>query len=432
MLALGFLFSCTETRILEIKGGYQNKNALRIELSVKLNKAAEVAIEYWQKDTQDTLVTRQSPKALVHDIIITHMPERTKYNYRVLVNDHGTQIISDVYEFKTGVLPAYMPKFNLVKGNGSVFSGFIMVRKTTEPGAQIILNSQGNIVWYQVLDTALFRPFSLTSDTSYIALKATDEIIEMSIDDDTLCHIKKGTNDFNRDLHHEIYKDSKGHLVALTKEIGTFDMRSYGGTATDSVVGDGILVLDAKGNEIWRWNIFDHMDTIADEVIYKTKKDWSHANAVNEDLDGNYLVSFRNFNQVWKIDRRDGHIIWRLGEQGDFSLDPQGYFKGQHAAHINPRGELMLFDNNAEGKKSSRALAFKINDDHKSARVTLSVNLPDSLYSFKQGSVYFIDNKRLLFCSSMSNKIAITDLDGKILWQLNSAQSFYRAVYLTK
>ena len=58
------------------------------------------------------------------------------------------------------------------------------------------------------------------------------------------------------------------------------------------------------------------------------------------------------------------------------------------------------------------------------------VNLPDSLYSFKQGSVYFIDHDKLLFCSSMTKKIAITDLEGDILWQVNSEQSFYRAVYI--
>ena len=177
-------------------------------------------------------------------------------------------------------------------------------------------------------------------------------------------------------------------------------------------------------------NIFDADEVLRSQDLYKFRKDWSHANALSKDTDGSFLISFRNFNQIWKVDAVDGHIIWKLGENGDIDLKEDYYFKSQHAVHVNPMGSIMLFDNIAEERKTSRAIAFDIDDAGKVAEMTLVVNLPDSLYSFKQGSVFFIDADKLLFCSSMSKKIAITDLDGNILWQVNSEQSFYRAEYL--
>ena len=62
-------------------------------------------------------------------------------------------------------------------------------------------------------------------------------------------------------------------------------------------MGDGIVIYDLKGNKIWKWNIFDHVDPTSESFIIR--EDWSHANAIDVDYDGNFLVSFRNFDQIW-------------------------------------------------------------------------------------------------------------------------------------
>ena len=89
----------------------------------------------------------------------------------------------------------------------------------------------------------------------------------------------------------------------------------YNKNNIDSLIGDGIVAYDISGNELWNWNIFDHVDPSEEE--YNIQEDWSHANAIDVDYDGNYLVSFRSFNQIWKIDSESGNIIWRLGLNGD-------------------------------------------------------------------------------------------------------------------
>ena len=92
----------------------------------------------------------------------------------------------------------------------------------------------------------------------------------------------------------------------------------------------------------------------------------------------------------------------------------------------------MLFDNGGLKKKISRALSFKIDEEKLKAEVSLDISLPDSLYSFKQGSAFLIENDNILFCSSIKYRIVMTNLSGDVLWQSKSSHSFYRAEYIDR
>lgn len=90
----------------------------------------------------------------------------------------------------------------------------------------------------------------------------------------------------------------------------------------------------------------------------------------------------------------------------------------------------MIFDNgNKQFRGTSRALAFRLVEGNK-FKQTLSIELPDSLFTFKQGSVYQIDKNKFLFSSTMTNYLIITDSIGDILWMAKSNEPFYRAEYL--
>ena len=205
----------------------------------------------------------------------------------------------------------------------------------------------------------------------------------------------------------------------------------YNKNNIDTLIGDGIVAYDISGNELWNWNIFDHVDPSEEE--YNIQEDWSHANAIDVDYDGNYLVSFRSFNQIWKIDSESGNIIWRLGLNGDFKLENDEIFYQQHAINKIDSSKYLLFDNgSADIRSSSRALIFELDEENKSFKLDKSIFLPDSLFTFKQGSVYQIDEENYLFTSSVNNKTIISDSSGKILWTLSSDHSYYRVYYLQK
>ena len=125
-----------------------------------------------------------------------------------------------------------------------------------------------------------------------------------------------------------------------------------------------------------------------------------------------------------------GKILWKLGLNGDIPMKESSFFYAQHAIHEIGMDTFLLFDNGSRKERmKSRALIFSVKNDV--FKLLNSIELPKDLFSFKQGSVYRIDQDKFLFCSSTNNKIVITDIDGKILWNLSSNFSFYRAYHLT-
>src|SRR4030095_12149873 len=98
---------------------------------------------------------------------------------------------------------------------------------------------------------------------------------------------------------------------------------------------------------LFDWSPFDHF-AITDVDLRErtgTNVNWTHGNAIDFDADGNLIVSFRNLNEVTKIDARTGDVIWRLGgRRNEFGFvdAPTPSFMGQHRARAYAPGALML------------------------------------------------------------------------------------------
>jgi hypothetical protein len=169
-----------------------------------------------------------------------------------------------------------------------------------------------------------------------------------------------------------------------------------------------------------------------DDNILKNKKDWMHANSIAFDEDGNYLVSFYNNGQIWKINARTGSVIWKFGNKGDFEIPENAVFDQAHAVNITSKGWLMFFDNGAN-KKISRSLAFKLEKNSKRGQPVLNVWLPPPLYTDRMGSSYLIDDTSLLVCASRHKTVVLTNLQGFFLWQLKTNRiASYRAEFIPK
>jgi hypothetical protein len=120
-------------------------------------------------------------------------------------------------------------------------------------------------------------------------------------------------------------------------------------------------------------------------------------------------------------------VLWKYG--GISIINEHNRFYGQHSINLSPSGDYLLFDNgDKKYRKTSRALAFKVNNN--SFLNTLIIELPDSLFSWKMGSVYQFREGRYLFSSTMRKKIVITDDLGNILWMAQSSEEFYRAYHI--
>jgi hypothetical protein len=317
--------------------------------------------------------------------------------------------------------------------------GYVMVYQREVPGSITLLDVKGNIAWSYQSANVGFKVVRFTKDHSFLCITGTKEndagygnaILELSLHGDTLLYLKKGQNDFQQMIHHEIMLNSKNQIITLCKEKRVFNLLGKGGSAKDTVVGDGILVLNKQGRQIWKWTVFDKVDPLLDDNILKNKKDWMHANSIAVDQDGNYLISFYNNGQIWKIDATTGSVLWKFGKNGDFEIPVFAAFDQAHALHVTSKGWLMFFDNGVN-KKLSRSLAFSLDKVSKKAQPVINTWLPPPLYSDRMGSTYLVNDTSLLVCSSRHKTVTLSNLTGSFLWQLKTNRiTSYRAEFIS-
>ncbi|PWT77748.1 MAG: hypothetical protein C5B59_03180 [Bacteroidetes bacterium] len=317
--------------------------------------------------------------------------------------------------------------------------GYTLIYSREVPGIIEIVNVKGKIIWSHQSKEAGFKVVRFTTQGTLLCLVGAKEndpgygntILELSLRGDTLMILKKGQRGFKEVIHHDILLNNKNEIVALTSEDRIYDLSGIGGTVKDTVRGDGIIVMNRRGQQLWKWTIFDVLNPLQDKNIIKNKKDWVHTNSISFDSDDNYLVSFYNLGQVWKINAKSGQVMWKFGKGGDFQLPFLSIFQQSHAAHINQKHWLMVFDNGADIKRS-RTLAFQLNPVSKKATLMLETWLPPSLYSERMGSSYLINDTTLLTCSANKKTVVLTNIKGNFLWELHSSKiASYRAEFIS-
>ena len=154
-----------------------------------------------------------------------------------------------------------------------------------------------------------------------------------------------------------------------------------------------------------------------------------HANSLNYDKDGNYLISFYNNGQIWKIDAHTGKVIWKFGKGGDVAMPAECNFTQAHAAHINQQGNLMFFDNGVE-KNQSGVFAMKLDQANKTSKIDMHIQLPKQVFNGRMGSAYMINDTSVLVCCSKRHIMVLADRKGVLLWTMETAMPSYRAEFI--
>ena len=86
---------------------------------------------------------------------------------------------------------------------------------------------------------------------------------------------------------------------------------------------------------------------------------FTHGNGLGFDSDSNLILGFRSLNEVTKVDRSTGAIIWRFGGlRNQFTVlnDPKGVFEHQHGVRWAGPGQVQLLDRWPLGAEPPRAL----------------------------------------------------------------------------
>jgi hypothetical protein len=215
-------------------------------------------------------------------------------------------------------------------------------------------------------------------------------------------------------FYHEAQHLPGGGTVVLGITERTFDIN---GTPTD-YVGTMVIVLDDDLRVTWAWDAFDHLDIhrgpvlgeiddVGDRPVDVVPRlpavDWLHNNTVAwSPADGNLILSFRTQDWVVKIDYRngegDGHVVWRLGQDGDFTVqsgDPNPWFSHQHQVHYIDDSTLIVMDNGntrhaSDPDANSRGQVWVL--DEQALTATLVANFDLGAYSQAEGGAQRLSN----------------------------------------
>lgn len=322
-----------------------------------------------------------------------------------------------------GTLPAGFPQITISNSNAPS-PGYIFLSNFSLSSASIeyylmILDNDGTPVYYKSLDTAAYdfkkQP---NGNLTYYYSKA-QKFFEMNERYEVIDSFQCG-NGYSTDLH-ELRLLENGHALLMSYDPQRVNMRAYvsNGDTNATVLGLIIQELDEDKNIIFQWRSWDHF-AITDathEDLSLPVIDYVHGNAIEVSNDGNLLISSRHMDEITKINRNNGSIIWRLGgkhNQFNFIGDSIA-FSHQHAVRELPNGNITLFDNgNYAGRyvpihdgpqaaPFSRAIEYRINEaNHTAENVWQYKNVPP-IYGYAMGYVERLNNGNTIISWGAAN-----------------------------
>lgn len=440
------MFSCKNddflsSEIQSFEASISSTNALRAEIQVSFAGNTTYQIEYWPTADETEKRTTQSYEGTQNSsaTLILLKPD-TEYSYRVLYNGKS----SDTKTFVTLSTPVNIPKHNLYVDNiQEHLPGYILSYIRSSPGAVYLMDTKGNVVWYETveegvlvanIDTKTNHIYMLTGPTSEVYsyngqyVKVIDLLGNKIMSKDLLTIPELA----DRQIHHECRPLPDGSVLLVSYVDREFDLRAQGGSEKEMVKGDGYVVMDMKGYITQMWDCFAHIDPREDPNVMNTKSSWVHGNSANYDTKGNFYMTFRNLSQLWKIDSKTGEVKYRVGRNGTVTMPESGNSDGLHCANPYAPDEVMVFDNEQSGNQGSRAIMYKINEAAQTADVTINSELPHEYSSALRGNAQKISNNMLMFGSGVARLVLFTDMQpkAKILRAISTPQPFYRTEYI--
>lgn len=304
-----------------------------------------------------------------------------------------------------------------------------------------IVNKYGQILYYRyAIDEK--KNLKGTSDFKYTILSDGTTLYSL-IENDTLLVMDQNFQPFFRtrllqNSNHEELKLDGHHHIILGKDhfiiFATIIKEAFDSKQNKPIFLAVPIIQEIKDNKIiFEWDGLDYPELY--ENYSQCKKwpngtfDYAHLNAIIIDpSDHNLILSFRGINTLLKIDRKDGHIIWRLsGHNDNFNLTKEQKFYGQHFPYIDKNGYLTIFDNfsNMMDEKNfiqenSSIKKFKL--DPVNNKIVEYKKIPLIFWSYAMGSAMPVGHRRYLVSAGSANIFNLCALEisdnGNEVWRL--------------
>ncbi len=352
-------------------------------------------------------------------------PGNTNHLRVEVITSEGTSAGSGDLTVDCDALPAELPGFASITGSAPE-GGYLLiaaVSSTTKAAMAAVVDHSGRVYWYRRLKQvgdfkrAPNGDFVYYQDSAFAEENLYGSIIRTWTDP----LASRGAD------NHEVVLLPQNHAL-----IYGLNQRS----AADTTVTENTLAeLDGDGEPVFHWSGLDHIgleETTSDIDFAKPPVDVEHANAIELLSDGNLLLSLRHTDTLYKVDRRSGDVLWRLGgakSNFTFAGDALSGFSHQHFARQLGGGDILLLDNgNLHDPQTSRVVQYRLDEDSHTATLVWEHRHRAGLYTSCCGSSVRLESGNTLTAWGTTGVIEEVDPSENLIWEMTVPDSIvYRA-----
>jgi Arylsulfotransferase (ASST) len=321
-------------------------------------------------------------------------------------------------------------------------------------GGALIMDTTGELVWFSpdrngnkfdfAPQTYRGKPV-LTWFQGRIVTGGHGEGVEVIADDSyRVTHVLHAHSGLMADFH-EIHLTPRGTALFTAYETLPYDLSSVGGPKNGWLLtGVAQEVEIATGRLVWEWRCLDHIPLSESYLAVKktgrkkTKPyDYFHINTIADapDGSGDLLIGARNTWSVFKVSRKTGDVIWKLGgKQSDFKMGPGSQFYWQHDTRPHGPHVLSVFDDGFDAvmpKDESQSRALILNVDADAMQVTLrrAFTNPTPVLARAMGNAQMLPHGGVFVGWGTNPYFSEFSADGKLLLegQLTKGDPTYRS-----
>jgi len=419
-------------------------NVLRYNATITTSDSASVYIVYSYTDNGEVHEQTSNVSAYDtnHQIPLIGFRANTGYSLQAFAFNNNAQVESLMEQILTAPLP-----FDIESNSGSVELNnierqqFTIFHKLTSGINRHfkIIDSEGQIVWYDYYQVILQNCNGWRWTKNNTLIYGDCHVLhERDLFGNDLAIIPYANQ--NTNFHHDMMVLEDGNYATLYVQARELDLSGVGGTVDQRVAGDGYLIFNSDGIIIDEWNVFDHyFPENANQqgaywnVVYGPNTiDWTHINAIDEDDDGNILLSVSHWDEIIKVNRQTDQVMWEFGEGAQ--IPTPTVFDYQHSITRTGNSRYMLFDNLGLNGRS-RVLEFAINPVDFTATQIWSYVPDESIVAPVMGNSNRLENGNTFVNFGLAGTIHEVSETGDLLWDYRVGTSNYRAFkvpYLNK
>ncbi|TQQ84824.1 hypothetical protein EXD82_04150 [Peptacetobacter hominis] len=372
-------------------------------------------------------------------------------------DDNGT------YDYYINTMSTDFPGYS-VKAESPYDGDYYMTTHNEEHNYVFVLNEDGSMKYYKETESNPFNFQKVTTEDGDIRYLYMDTLKDKSYRISSIGYsptqlvvLDENYNEINNIMmseydtieegdplenHDYIYIDDNHYILSSYQQVTATNIPdSVSGGKTPEVVEE--VIQEVKdGKVVWQWRSSQYPELYAQSKEGNTYSeendsalDYLHFNSMTiDESDGNLVCSFRNLDEVVKINRKTGEIMWTLGGDGDdFSMTEEQKFSRQHHVTFTDDGYITVYDN---GDKNESTRIVKLKLDEKNMKVTEYASYDIGDFYKYMGSVSEVDKDNQVFMIGTGGKTSEQDTvafeknfsTGEVYFEFgfDSGESMYR------